>query len=104
MTIEEKIAMVKAMTGETDDGTVSAYLYLAGQKIMRMACGDEVTVLPEKYDAPHVEATVYLLNKRGAEGELAHGENGIQRSYERADLPASLLMSYGIVAKGTVIS
>ena len=32
-----------------------------------------------------------MLNKRGAEGQLQHTENGIQRQYENADVPASML-------------
>ena len=38
-----------------------------------------------------VEVAAYLLNKRGAEGETAHSENGISRSYEDGDVPSSLL-------------
>ena len=34
---------------------------------------------------------MYLLNKRGAEGQTAHSENGISRSYEDGDVPPTLL-------------
>ena len=93
MTEAEKIAMVKAMSGETDEDTVSAYLYLAGQKICRAAYPYDasVTIVPAQYDHVQVEAAVYLLNKRGAEGQTAHSENGISRSYESADVPESML-------------
>ncbi|MBR0161951.1 MAG: DNA-packaging protein [Oscillospiraceae bacterium] len=104
MTDAEKIEMVKAMTGETEESTVSGYLYLAGQKILRMVCGDTVTAVPEKYDGLHVEAACYLLNRRGAEGEISHGENGVSREYESADLPAALLRSYGICGKAEVVT
>ncbi len=93
MTIEEKITLVKAMSGEQDDDIVSAYLLLAGQKILRIAYpfDDTVTEVPDKYAHVQIDAAVYLLNKRGAEGESSHSENGISRSYENADLPASML-------------
>ena len=32
-----------------------------------------------------------MLNKRGAEGEVSHTENGISRTYEKADIPTSML-------------
>lgn len=93
MTDNEKIAMVKIMTDETVDATISAYLKLAGEKILRHAFpyDDSVETVPAKYDMLHVDATVYLLNKRGGEGETAHSENGISRTYEDADLPKTML-------------
>ena len=38
-----------------------------------------------------VEIAAYLMNKRGAEGETYHGENGVNRTYENASVPASML-------------
>ena len=89
----EKIEMVKSMTGETSDGVVSAYLKIAGNKICRKAYpfDSTVTEVPEQYSLLQVEIAVYLLNKRGAEGEAAHSENGISRTYENGDVPTSML-------------
>ena len=89
----EKISMVKAMSGETSDAVVSAYLSMAAQKILRIAYpfNDAVTEVPKKYETLQVDAAVYMLNKRGGEGETSHSENGINRVYENADLPASML-------------
>lgn len=89
----EKIELVKAITGETNENTVSAYLGMAGNKICRKAFPFDPTVadVPEQYEFTQVEIAVYLLNKRGAEGETAHSENGISRSYEDGDVPPSLL-------------
>jgi hypothetical protein len=47
--------------------------------------------VPDKYATNQVEIACYLLNKRGAEGETYHSENGINRSYENADVPESML-------------
>ena len=93
MTEAEKILMVKTMCDETDNDTISAYLYMAGQKILHKAYpfDTSVTTVPARYEALQIDAAVYLLNKRGAEGEIAHNENGISRSYEEADLPKSML-------------
>ena len=93
MTEAEKISMVKAMTGETDEATVLAYLNTAGSKICRKAYPFAETGMnvPPKYEYTQVEIAVYLLNKRGAEGETSHSENGISRTYENADIPASLM-------------
>ena len=94
MTDDEKVAMVSTMSGEADESLVSAYLYMAGQKILSLAYpyGGE-TEIPTKYEHIQIEAAVYLLNKRGGEGETAHNENGISRTYENADLPNSMLRS-----------
>ena len=66
MTDAEKLKMVKAMTGETDEDTLSTYLSIAGNKVCRKA---------------------YPFD----EGQTAHSENGISRSYEDGDVPPTLL-------------
>lgn len=93
MTDLEKIVMVKAMNDETDDDVISAFLAIAGNKICRIAYpfDPSVAVVPPQYETLQVEAACYLLNKRGAEGQTSHSENGINRSYENADLPDSMI-------------
>ena len=92
MTISDKVEMVNKMTG-ADEDTIFVYLKIAAQKICRAAYpfDDTVDEVPPKYDMIHVDATAYLINKRGAEGEITHNENGISRTYEDADLPKSML-------------
>ena len=89
----DKIKLAKAMSGEADEDTVSAYLSLAGDKICRRAYPFDPTVteVPAQYQFLQVEIAVYLLNKRGAEGQTGHTENGISRSYESGDVPASMM-------------
>lgn len=94
MTNEEKLAALKAMVGGSDtDEVLSAYLTLAGRKIIAKAFPfkPDVTDVPAQYDYLQIEIAAYMLNKRGAEGETSHSENGISRSYENADVPASML-------------
>ena len=94
MTHDEKLTALKAMIGGSDtDEVLSAYLNLAGGKIIAKAYpyNSEVTEVPAQYHYLQVEIAAYMLNKRGAEGQTSHTENGITRQYENADVPASML-------------
>lgn len=94
MTHDEKLTALKAMVGGSDtDEVLSAYLNLAGGKIIAKAYpyNSEVTEVPAQYHYLQIEIAAYMLNKRGAEGQTSHTENGITRQYENADVPASML-------------
>ena len=94
MSQTEKLQLLKAMVGESDtEEVLLTYLNIAGQKILNRAFpyGTEETEVPPRYDFLHCEIAAYLLNKRGAEGQTGHSENGISRTYESADVPESLL-------------
>ena len=92
MTDEEKLTMLKNMTEETDNDVLSTYLTLAkGVVLSRAYPYTEEDPGPAKYDTVHVEIAAYMLNKRGAEGETTHSENGVSRSYEDGDIPPTLL-------------
>lgn len=93
MTEKEKLAMLKTLSGETDEDILLAFLTLAGQKVIQRAYPyrNDVAEVPDKYSTNQIEIACYLLNKRGAEGETYHSENGINRSYENADVPDSML-------------
>ncbi len=96
MTQAEKLTLLKAMVGESDtEEVLLAYLNIAGRKILNRAYpyGTEETEVPTRYDFLQCEIAAYLLNKRGAEGQTIHSENGIYRLYESADVPKSLLAS-----------
>lgn len=94
MTQEEKLVALKAMVGGSDtDEVLSTYLNIAGSKIIDRAFpfSSDVTEVPTKYEYLQLEIAAYMLNKRGAEGQTSHTENGITRQYENADVPASML-------------
>ncbi len=94
MTDEEKLKALKAIVGNTDsDEVLNTYLMLAGRKIIAKAYpyDPEVKEVPEQYSHLQLEIAAYMLNKRGAEGQTSHSENGISRSYENADVPKSML-------------
>lgn len=93
----EKLEMIRNMTGETDTAVCSTYLMLAAVKISRrlypFGVPDDFGTadVPAEYAVNQVDIAVYLLNKRGAEGQISHSENGISRSYGDADVPESML-------------
>ena len=94
MTQDEKLTALKAMVGTSDtDDVLSTYLTLAGRKIIAKAYPfqNTVTEVPVQYEYLQIEIAAYMLNKRGAEGQTSHSENGISRSYENADIPSSML-------------
>ena len=94
MSQTEKLQLLKAMVGESDtEEVLLTYLNIAGQKVLNRAYpyGTEETEVPRRYEFLQCEIAAYLLNKRGAEGQTGHSENGISRSYESADVPESLM-------------
>lgn len=97
MTDEEKLTMLKTLTGEESTEILSAYLFLAKNAVLRkrypLADDFLQREFPSEYDDIQIQAAVYLYNKRGAEGETQHSENGVSRSYEDGDIPSSLLKS-----------
>ena len=96
MTQDEKLTALKAMVGTSDsDEVLSTYLNFAGSRILAKAYPyqNDVTEIPDQYSYLQVEIAAYLLNKRGAEGQTSHTENGVSRSYENGDVPSSMLKS-----------
>lgn len=93
MTNEQKIEMLKHMTDETDEGLLSTYLTLAQQQVYESAFpyGNYPETFPAQYDGVQVEVAAYMLNKRGAEGETVHLENGVGRHWEDGGVSPSLL-------------
>lgn len=94
MNLSEKVKTLKVMTGGSDtDEVLSTYLTIAGNKILAKAYPftNTVTEVPEQYETIQLEIAAYLLNKRGAEGQTSHNENGIVRGYADASVPSSML-------------
>lgn len=48
-------------------------------------------IVEKKYLTTQIKIAIELFNKRGAEGQVGHSENGIGRTYESADVSPSLL-------------
>lgn len=91
------LTLVGQMSGESNTDIVSAFFDMSGNAIINraypFATEDELSEIevPARYQNLQIEIAVFLLNKRGAEGETAHNENGINRSYENGNIPDSML-------------
>lgn len=51
----------------------------------------EDATVPAAYEHIQIQIALELFAKMGAEGQTAHNENGINRTYEAADVSPSLL-------------
>lgn len=95
MTQEEKITMTTVLVGDPSvtEEMISAYLTIAGQVILTRAYpyDDSVEEVPVKYHSLQCQIATYMINKRGAEGELTHSENAITRQYASASIPPVML-------------
>ena len=82
---------------DDDDATLLTYLSIAKDVILHRMypyMDDEEYIdmnVPKRHEYKQIRIAAYLLNKRGAEGELQHIENGIHRNYKNADVPEDLL-------------
>ena len=96
MTIEEKIVRLEVLISPDTAGSDLLMILLeqaAGIVLNRrypygVPEGAEV---PPEYEHIQMQIAVELFSKRGAEGQTAHNENGINRTYEAADVSPSLL-------------
>jgi len=100
MSETEKLEILKQMyisdgsdgSEPTGDDTLLSYLRLAGTDIINHVYPfkHDIREVPAKYAMVQIELAVYYLNKRGAEGEAIHNENGTYRTYESGSIPESI--------------
>ena len=105
MTQEEKLETLKAMLSPdapTNEELIALLLVTKGAILnARYPLGVmKETEVPAKYEHIQLQACVSLYNKKGAEGQTAHSENGIDRTYEAGDIPHSLLKQIVPMAGG----
>ena len=96
MTNEEKISRLAVLISpDTADTELLSALVEQAEGIVlnrRYPLGiPENTAVPKAYEHIQLQIAVELFSKMGAEGQTAHGENGISRTYESADVSHSLL-------------
>ena len=103
MTDTEKLTTVKSLLGISDnneDALLNTYLSLAKSEILSAlyaVCGGvptSVTEIPPKYDVTQIMAVVNGYSQRGAEGEVAHDENGINRTYQFGNAMTDYIRHY----------
>jgi len=96
MTNEQKIAKLELLISP-DKASAELLLALVEQAEgivlnQRYPFGaPEGATVPTAYEHIQLQIAVELFSKMGAEGQTAHGENGISRTYESADVSPSLL-------------
>lgn len=94
MTIEEKLAMVKAILRVDDtseDALITTYLNFAAREILGWrysnANPDNVpTEVPAEYEMTQVQAVINGYTQSGIEGQVLSIENGIHRHFEYSDM------------------
>ena len=81
------------ITEKVDDNVLLDILESAKAVILsrRFPFGEQPTELEDKYKDLQIRIAVEMFNKQGAEGEIAHSENGISRSYASASVSEDLL-------------
>ena len=112
MTRDQKIDAVRSIIEDVDDSetlenvTLGSYLDLAGQvilsKLYPFEGQSDGKAVPERYEGLQIRIAVYWINKRGAEGEIQHIENGIHRNYGSSDIPEAMLKEIVPFAKVVV--
>lgn len=96
MTPEEKLMRLEVLISpDTAGGELLMVLLEQSEGIVlnrRYPFGvPEGAAVPAEYEQIQLQIAVELFSKRGAEGQVAHSENGINRTYEAADVSPSLL-------------
>lgn len=96
MTNEEKVAKLRALISpDTAEGDLLGVLIEQAEGIVlnrRYPFGPpEGAAVEPRHEHIQIAIALELFSKMGAEGQMAHSENGISRTYEAADVSPSLL-------------
>lgn len=96
--LAEKVTALRAIADVDDaDSVLLAYLdqakYVILNRMWPYLTDEEYEELdvPHKFVSKQIRIACYLINKRGAEGETQHIENGIHRNYKSSDVPENML-------------
>lgn len=82
---------MKALLNEEDpasDAVYNFYLDSAENVICEIR---NTNYVEAQYEQTQLKMAIEMYNKRGAEGQTSHGENGINRNYENSGISKSLL-------------
>lgn len=109
MTNDEKLlALIKRIEPDTASGDLlSELLEQAGAIVLnrRFPFGYPAdTEVPIQYARLQIAIAIELFNKRGAEAQTAHSENGISRTYEAGDVSPSLLKQIIPMVAGVTVN
>lgn len=87
MTDQQKIAVVQALVGNDSEATselLTVYLSMAESAIMQRCYpigGIEGKTMPSEYEFLQCNLAARYFFRRGAEGEIVHSEDGVNRTY-----------------------
>ena len=103
MTEGEKVQMVQQLITDVAVTTamIQSYLALAADRILNRVWpfGGAPSEWPTQYDLVQVQLAIRMIARKGGEGEIAHSENGISRTYgstDDEDLLSSLVPFVGV--------
>lgn len=85
-----QLERLKLVLGNQEENDALLEYYLENAKDIICDIRNSVDV-EQKYLTQQIKIAVELYNKRGAEGQASHGENGIMRTYEKSDVSPSIL-------------
>jgi len=90
MSQSSQLSSLKELLGNpsVSDSILQFYLDCARDIICELRNTDMIEL---KYLTIQIRMAVEMYNKSGAEGQTAHSENGIARTYEKGDISDSLL-------------
>ena len=96
MTNDEKFVRLEALISpDTASDEILMFLLEQAEGIVlnrRYPFGPpEGATVPKAYEHIQLQIAVELFSKMGAEGQTAHNENGVNRTYEAGDVSPSLL-------------
>lgn len=88
------LAVMTDLSATTDATVLTLYLDFARDSIMRRLYPfgvPEWATLPSSLEVKALEVAAYMINKRGAEGQTVHKENGVDRTYGSSSIPDEML-------------
>ena len=100
MTPAEKLVRIKLRIPAEDrteisDDELLVLIDEAGELILNrmypFTRPSNVVAVPARYENIQIQIAIELVNRKGAEGEMSHSENGTVRSYESGSVSSSLL-------------
>ena len=100
--IEKRTALAALLAPDTDtDEVVDMMVALAETEVMNKMYPfgyPDGLVVPARYEMLQIQLAAELYTKRGAEGQTAHNENGISRSWpEKSAILAQIVPHVGSV-------
>lgn len=93
MAYRDQLTRLKHRTNCNDEDLLNDLLESAKNIIMskRYPCSDFPKILEDRYRDLQIRIAIDLYNKIGAEGETAHSENGVSRTYGAENVSTDLL-------------